>query len=429
MATLKQRMHKKNSSGTYDTVHLETSSSLVLRPSGRTVEQDLADYLPKTQASDTPPSTLKTGLMVTGESKAWIGINELPAEVNINMGNTTNIVTITQIPNNQYGYRVQLLDTDGSPLKDVVIKGIDDPNTEIRTNSEGIVQFYSGKSSFTGLTYSGFPSHLDASMFPKAMQGYINDTSVVIVNPDTSGYYGYDITVTDNSGNILANHPVYSVNNGDVTDLGTTDSTGHLIMYRTMSSLTVRANKVNYYGTTKVTGTVGSLKAISLKTDTMVYTGTLAVGNTITCMGKSWIVCHQDNHKYYLALSEIASMTKFGNNNSYSTSTLLDVAGQYEGDLDNTYPNIMPVYVINITVNGATIKVFVASKEQMETEFNYFSSNASHRICNYNGSAQWYWTSSPNGGSYVWYVNTDGSFSDGNPGNSGGFRPFVCLSL
>ena len=82
--------------------------------------------------------------MVTGESKLWVGIKDLPTEVQLEMANTTNIITITQIPNNQYGYRVQLLDTDGSPLKDVVIKGIDDPNTEIRTNNEGIVQFYSG---------------------------------------------------------------------------------------------------------------------------------------------------------------------------------------------------------------------------------------------------------------------------------------------
>ena len=93
MATLKQRMHKKNSSGTYDTVHLETSSSLVLRPSGRTVEQDLADYLPKTQASDTPPSTLKSASLIVGTSKAWIGINETPEEL-IFMGSEMNIGTI-----------------------------------------------------------------------------------------------------------------------------------------------------------------------------------------------------------------------------------------------------------------------------------------------------------------------------------------------
>lgn len=59
MATLKQRLHKMNSSGSYDTVHLETESSLVLRPSGRTVEQDLTDYLPEVQDSDTVPESLR----------------------------------------------------------------------------------------------------------------------------------------------------------------------------------------------------------------------------------------------------------------------------------------------------------------------------------------------------------------------------------
>lgn len=38
MATLKQRLCKKNSSGTYDTIHLETSASNVLMSNGTTVE-------------------------------------------------------------------------------------------------------------------------------------------------------------------------------------------------------------------------------------------------------------------------------------------------------------------------------------------------------------------------------------------------------
>lgn len=370
--------------------------------------------------------------MVTGESKVWVGVNELPAEVNINMGNTTNIVTITQIPNNQYGYRIQLLDDKGDPLKDVVIKGISDPSTEIRTNAEGIVQFYSSKSSFSGLTYEGFPSHLDASMFPKTMQGYINDTSVIIVNPDTSGYYGYDITVTDNNGSILANHPVYSVNNDNVTDLGTTDSTGHLILYRTMPSLTVRATKNGYYGTTNATGTVGSLKTSNLTVDTMVYTGSLAVGKTITCMGKSWIVCHQDNHKYYLALSEIASMTKFGNNNKYIGSTLASVASQYEADLDSTYHDIMSVYAVNTTTEGVTGKIFVATNLQMITGFTYFRTD-SNRICKYNGEAKSYWMSTAyiaTGVNWAVYVtSTTGGPNYQDPSDVLGFRPFVCLFL
>ena len=59
MATLKQRLHRKNASGTYDTIQLETNSSIVMRPSGRSVEQDLTDFLPKSQASDTVPNSLK----------------------------------------------------------------------------------------------------------------------------------------------------------------------------------------------------------------------------------------------------------------------------------------------------------------------------------------------------------------------------------
>ena len=38
MATLKQRLHKKNSSGSYDIIHLETSAGLVLMSDGTTVE-------------------------------------------------------------------------------------------------------------------------------------------------------------------------------------------------------------------------------------------------------------------------------------------------------------------------------------------------------------------------------------------------------
>ena len=61
MATLKQRLHRKNSAGTYDTIHYETSSDVVMRPSGRSVEQDLAAYLPEVQDNDNVPESLLFG--------------------------------------------------------------------------------------------------------------------------------------------------------------------------------------------------------------------------------------------------------------------------------------------------------------------------------------------------------------------------------
>ncbi len=70
MATLKERLHRKNAQGTYDVVHLETASSLVLRPGGRTVEQDLTDYLPEIQATESLPKTLRNGKLKISPRKA-----------------------------------------------------------------------------------------------------------------------------------------------------------------------------------------------------------------------------------------------------------------------------------------------------------------------------------------------------------------------
>ena len=71
MATLKQRLHRKNGS-TYDVVHLETESNVVMRPSGNTVETDLKNYLPKVQNSDDVPEGLTSGQIVTGNTKVFV---------------------------------------------------------------------------------------------------------------------------------------------------------------------------------------------------------------------------------------------------------------------------------------------------------------------------------------------------------------------
>lgn len=61
MATLKQRLHRKNASGTYDVIHYESSSDLIIRPNGNTVEEDLAANLPEVRSSDAVPESLIFG--------------------------------------------------------------------------------------------------------------------------------------------------------------------------------------------------------------------------------------------------------------------------------------------------------------------------------------------------------------------------------
>ena len=365
--------------------------------------------------------------MVTGESKLWVGIKDLPTEVQLEMANTTNIITITQIPNNQYGYRVQLLDTDGSPLKDVVIKGIDDPSTEIRTNAEGIVQFYSSKSSFTGLTYEGYPSYLDTSMFPKTMQGYINDTSVVIVNPDVNDYYGYDITVTDQNNTVIPN---LELRDSSGILLGTTDNTGHVKRYRPTSTITIKSNKGTndyYVNNITVNGAKGSLAPVTITVSP--YYGTLTLGQIIKYCGKDWILCHIDNKKHYLAIVGMPETTTFGDSNIYAGSTLASRASAYQDSLMNAHNIYATKYLSDVTVNDVTSKVFVASSAQMNGGFSYFNGD-DRRIAVYNGAGHGYWTSTTATSiGYVDFIRSDGSLQSAYYGESFGFRPFICLSL
>lgn len=57
MAILKQRMHRKNASGTYDVIHLETEAGVVLRSDGTTVE----DALSNPQSISTGGTNASTG--------------------------------------------------------------------------------------------------------------------------------------------------------------------------------------------------------------------------------------------------------------------------------------------------------------------------------------------------------------------------------
>ena len=63
MATLRQRLHRKNASGTYDVIHLETESGLVLRSDGTTVEQAITDLTPT--VGESVPKTLILGPLYT----------------------------------------------------------------------------------------------------------------------------------------------------------------------------------------------------------------------------------------------------------------------------------------------------------------------------------------------------------------------------
>ena len=342
---------------------------------------------------------------------------------------TNTVVTITQIPNNQYGFFIKLLDIDGeTPLKDVVLNGVSDPSTELRTNANGELKFYSSKATHN-VTWTNLPSHLSNDMFPSTLQGYINDLTSTIVELDTSSFYGYEITFKNRSGGSFANMPVYTTIGGSSV-FKTTDGDSKIKFYSTDSSMTIFIKDISSAGyyykyQTVQSPTKGQVAQIEITCDDVLYTGNPIVGSTIKFKGKNWIVAHKNGNNIYASDSVIESHTKFGNINEYSGSTLASVASTFQNNLNLT--SVEQSLIPNTRTNGVVAKIFVATYQQMNGEWSYFNSSK-RRICKYSGIAQGYWTSSSASPEGVMLVTEEGNFSIYyDVGNTGGFRPSICL--
>lgn len=140
-----------------------------------------------------------------------------------------------------------------------------------------------------------------------------------------------------------------------------------------------------------------------------------SVGGTLSWAGYNWIVVHKLTGIAILACSTIPSTTKWSDNviGEYMGSTLFNVAMEFAATLK--------LYACDYVLDFYGGKVFVASYDQLNGEFDYFTSN-SRRQCQSTN----YWTSSP-GSNGVWCVNSDGSINGINSSGMCGFRPFVAL--
>ena len=74
MATMKQRLHRKNSSNVYDTIHLESSSDIILRSNGIVLENSLIG-LPKVVTSDSDPADMMSvgEMRITPNGTIFVG--------------------------------------------------------------------------------------------------------------------------------------------------------------------------------------------------------------------------------------------------------------------------------------------------------------------------------------------------------------------
>ena len=378
MATLRQRLNRKNAAGGYDAVYLETSSDLVLRPDGTTVEFALANV--KTEVNN----IVQAGVAPTSHAAEHATGGKDPITP-VSIGAAAVEHSHTGFAASDHTHNYAGAGTPGGAA-----------TTAVKLQTKRTLKV--NLASTTAVEFDG------SSNVTPGVSGIL---------PAANGGTGR----TDGAAVKLATGRTVRVNLASTT-APTFDGTGNITPG--VTGILPVAN-----------GGTGASSLPDFKEDLGLTTGGIELdlspgpGSLVKWGGYYWIVVHKHSGVLYLALDHIYEMCRFGSNNTYMGSNLAARCTAFA----NTIPAATLNKAQNTTVNGVTAKIFVCSYEQANGGFDYFAVQG-QRICkDANGAAQVWWTSSPSS-SNVYYVNTDGGIDDGNygPTNTYGFRPFVAVS-
>ena len=395
MATLKERLNRKNSLGGYDTIYLETSSDLVKRPDGSTVESALVTV-----------NTKVTELNTTVE--------------NVTTNVTQQVQTIIQQGNAKHASSHA---SDGA-----------DPITP---------------ASIGALASGGTAAAATKLATARTFQVNLGSTSTASFNgtanvtPGVTGTLGLS---NGGTGKTTAPLGLYNLMNGctAITNTGVVDT--DVIAIGDVSAAT--AKKITIADLKNVMGT-GTLSLIEEIPTTP--------GQVCNWGGYNWTVVHVTTDLIYMILTNIYSMTTFGSNTRYSQSNLISLCTNFFNTIPTKYHAVMADVTVNGVTqkvfvpahgmvcnnspapyngdgtnnyNGPTSQAWGdgTSKYPCFSWFNAaYATSYANRVATYNGSAQHWWLSTAYLSSYVWFVYSGGYAGSTGPSYSCGFRPCVAI--
>lgn len=283
MAVLKERLNRKNASGGYDTIYLETSSDIVIRPDGTTVETTL--------------TTIKNDLTQVQNDLADVG-GDIQQQV-------TTIIT-------------------GGKAKHA--------STHARGGSDPITPGAIG-----ALSSGGTAEAARKLAISRMIQTNLGSTSATRFNgttdvsPGVTGVLGLG---NGGTGKTTAPLSLYALINGSTAITGASLADTDVIGVGDVSAAT--GKKI----------TIAELKSIMGGGSGVAPDGSIPyVGAQYMMFGRIWRCVHVDSSYYYLMSEEIVSQTKFGSNNVYAGSTLAKVANTFGNTMginsDNRFAAIM----------------------------------------------------------------------------------------
>ena len=392
MATLRQRLNRKNAAGGYDAVYLETSSDLVLRPDGTTVEFALANV--KTEVNN----IVQAGVAPTSHAAEHATGGKDPITP-ASIGAAAAEHSHTGFAASDHTHNYAGAGTPGGAAT-TAVKLQTKRTLKVNLASTTAVEF-DGSSNVTPGVSGILPAANGGTGNGNGTVAKLSTARTIKVNLGSTAAASFDgsANVTPGISGVL---PVANGGTG-------------------ASSLDSLKSAIGI-GSPTVTAPT--------------YPASVpAVGNTMSWAGKTWRVVHKLSGVAILALERWEKDVKFAQDSVNYTNGYI---GSHIFNECTTFANSLKLFACDYLISFGGLPCFVPGADQVAGDFTYFATQSNRIFRDSSGNAKVWWTCTPseNSGSYsyAYYVNTDGTIHGGNyysnnVTTSCGFRPCVAIRL
>ena len=422
MAIQRERLNRKNASGEYDTIHLETQADLVLMASdpSKNVEQVLGETVAIAKGG-TGGTTAAAGLY-----NLMAGLTEMTAE---ELAEDDLLCVLDVDANSAKKIALSVIGIGGGttnpelPDKGSLTLG----NTVTFAGKQWIVSHVTSTEAY--LTLKGLSGQSTWYNLQNACTNFIvnqlSDAQKNCLKSVTAGNTSGKVFVAtkdqmDGGFSYFNNDGPRSVGSSYWTSSEVTtsiawlvESTGHISDIDYIKSYSYGFRPSVCIDLTLYDSGDGGGSDKPVTNPNWPNKSDLTLGNVISWAGHDWIVSHVTSTEAYLTLKGLSGESSWDN--------LQRACSAYA----NKFTEAQKACLKSVTAGNTNGIVFVATYEQMNGGFRYFNSN-SRRTAN-----NWYWTSTMSDSGRAWYVDSDGSLYYGFywDSDSGGFRPSVCIDL
>ena len=431
MAIQRERLNRKNVSGEYDTIHLETQADLILLASdpSKNVEQILGETVSIVRGG-TGATTAAAGLY-----NLMAGLPEMSAEelaeddllcvLDVD-ANSAKMVALSVVGNGGGGTPEEPVTNPNWPDRSQLTLG----NTISWVNQEWIVSYVtdteayltlkglSGESTWYNLqptctTFANKFTEAQKACLKSVTAGNTSGKVFVATRDQMDGGFSYFNSDSRRRLNEVywtstesgSNNAWLVLQNGRLNDYSIFDGFGQLISCGFRPSVCIDLTLYD-------TGSGGGSEEPELNPE-LPDKSSLTVGNTVTFANKQWIVAHVTSVEAYLTLKGLSGVSTW--NALQNTCTSWN---------NSNLNDDQRACLKSITAGNTSGKVFVAAKDMMDGGFDYFNSDSKRNAYDV------YWTSTASSSGRAWDVDSDGSFRlSGYASDPRGFRPSICIDL